>query len=260
LLVHTPEARPEKFGSTCLAYAEDISHRQPVYGVLLNVWNNAAKLRVVLTQLLKLTREPWELVVLFDGCEDSSYQVAMDLVSRFKSWPRCGYTLTEADEGRVWKQGVNLTSYQGDIGRECWHRPSSLVSIRFINNTGVGLYNTASDNLKMLASKADYYILVDDDQLMTVDGWNVKGARPLLEWPDVISASMRCAHGFPTFGQLFGTKCRNTSRQQPPPPERCAFVVADSGNRGPLFLRASFVRQLGFLDEVRFAGHLTGGE
>lgn len=200
--------------------------------------------------------------MLFDGCEDDSYAVAMDVINRSSTWPQCNRTAAMLDESRVWAAGKNLTSSQGEIGRECWLGSSSLVSVRFINSTGVGLQNTAADNIKMLASRATYYILVDDDQFMTVDGWNVKASYPLRRWPEVFSASMRCAHGFPSSagGHVYGAKCGNTYVPQPRAPAKCFFYVADSSNRGPLVIRAEYVRQMGYLDEVLYMGQVTNGE
>lgn len=198
--------------------------------------------------------------MLFDGCEDDSYAVAMDVINRSSAWPQCNYTAESLDESRVWAAGKNWTSSQGDIGQECRLAPSSLVSVRFINNTGAGLQNTAGDNIKMLASRAKYYILVDDDQFMTVNGWNVKASYPLRRWPEVFSASMRCAHGFPEArGHVYGAKCANTYARQFRVPAKCFFYIADSSNRGPLILRAEYVRQMGYLDEVLYMGVNTNG-
>lgn len=262
LLVGKPSGRPDKFGTTCLAYAHDIAQPavQPQYSVLLNVWNTGLKLRVVLTQLIKLTRGPWELIVLFDACEDNSYQVAMELLDRVQSWPQCTYSISSVDQAAVWTQRGNWSHPQNDIGRECWFERPSLVSVRFINNTKVGLQNTAGDNIKMLASRAPFLILVDDDQFMTVEGWNIKAAYPLQRWPDVISTSMRCAHGFPNMTGLVGAKCVDTLAKQYTSPAKCMFYVKDSGNRGPLVLRAEYVKQLGYLNEARYLGAYLEGE
>lgn len=260
LLVRRPSQRPKKFGTTCLAYAHDLSTTRPEYAVLLNVWNTGPKLRVGLTQLLKLTHGPWELIILIDGCEDDSYQVALDLYNRFHSWPKCPYPAMSIQESRVWNRSGIWSVAQGDIGNECWLQPSSLVSIRLINATKLGLHNTAGDNIKMLASRAKYLILVDDDQFMTVNGWNVKAAYPLQRWDDVISASMRCAHTYPRVGGHAGAKCFDTLAVQAHGPSKCVFYVTDSGNRGPLVLRADYVKKLGYLDEVAYMGVVTNGE
>jgi hypothetical protein len=101
----------------------------------------------------------------------------------------------------------------------------------------------------------EFYILLDDDQIMTTYGWNTKLASPLRKWSDLFSLSMRCAHKYPEITHLQGTKCTNTyavhNRDQ------CIVHIRDSGNRGPLIIRASYAKQLGFLDEVNFMGFVT---
>jgi len=269
-LAHTPKARPPELGTTCLAFAVDeasYSTDAVEFGVLVNVFNADSKLRHVLTQLLKMTRHPWELIVNFDGCSDDSLAVARAVLERSASWPVCDYAESDLDMAYVWKTGANITTNQGDIGRECWLPDSSgaaihstLARVRLLNTHPAGLFATASDNLKMLASRAPYYILVDDDQLMTVPGWNVKLAHPLRMWDDVVSASMRCMHGYPVMGALTGPKCTDTLAVQPTDAHaRCTFYVGDSGNRGPLILRARYAHHVGYLDEVHFAGVLTEG-
>jgi glycosyltransferase involved in cell wall biosynthesis len=259
LLVHHPAERPAEFGSTCLAMALDIVPRHPQYSVLVNVWNSAHKLRVVLVQLLKHTHGPWELIINFDGCEDDSYQVAVAVLNRMNTWPACQHSVENIEPAKVWQSQVNLTSAQGEIGMECWYQPSSLVGVRLLVTKGAGLFATASDNLKMLAARGDILVLVDDDQFMTVNGWNVKAAYPLLTWPDVFSVSMRCAHDFPVISNLISTKCAQAyvAHDTATPSKRCRFYVADSGNRGPLLLRADFVKELGYFDELHHMGVVT---
>ena len=278
-LVHAPALRPSQFGTTCLSFAREPATATaaplPQFSVLVNVFNSEAKLRIVLTQLLKLTAEPWELILNFDGCSDGSHQVAIDLMQRAfgkvgsstSAWPNCPYPLSTVNVSAVWRSGHNLDSHQGDIGRECWladdlhdARTAPLVSVKFLVTSGAGLFATASDNLKMLASRAPFYILVDDDQFMTTPAWNVKLAFPLRAWSDrVFSASARCAHGYPKYGAMRGPKCANTLALQPRTAGdgRCAFHIADSGNRGPLIIRAAYAHALGYLDEVNYMGVVT---
>jgi glycosyltransferase involved in cell wall biosynthesis len=238
--------------------AVDYSAEPPQFSILVNAFNPSSKLRLVIVQLLKLTTSPYELIINFDGCTDDSYAVARDVIARSSSWPVCPYAVDSLDTGRVWQQGINITGNQGDIGFECVFQPPSLVRLRFINTSGVGLFATASDNMKMLASRSPFYILVDDDQLMTVFGWNEKLAYPLKRWPQVFSVSMRCAHGYPTAGQLFGPKCSDSlAVQAHSRNSRCFFFEADSGNRGPLIIRASYLQTLGYLDEVHYMGVIT---
>ena len=93
---------------------------------------------------------------------------------------------------------------------------------------------------------------------MTQPGWNVALTTPLTMWPDVFSVSARCAHHFDLSkqgGHLTGAKCSSTLQVQPKERElRCRFYVRDTGNRGPLAVRASCARRIGYFDETRFFG------
>lgn len=150
----------------------------------------------------------------------------------------------------------------GDIGRECRLRgapPSTLIRARVLRvPRPPGLMATIANNLQMrMASEGvELHHLCDDDQLMTVPGWNVKAALPLRTWPDVFSSSMRCGHGYSCgFGSMSGSKCtdpRSDIRGVP-----WQFFARDSGNRGPLTVRAASARHIGFMDEVHHAGHIT---
>jgi hypothetical protein len=56
-------------------------------------------------------------------------------------------------------------------------------------------------------------------------------------------------------GHLTGAKCSSTLQVQPKERElRCRFYVRDTGNRGPLAVRASYARRIGYFDETRFFG------
>lgn len=257
-LLHSPEFRPVSFGVPCLAYEKVSQHDvSPSYSILINVFNSAARLRVVTTQLLKMTTGVWELIALFDACTDDSAQIMRDTLDRSADWPRCPYSTVNTSA--VWQSGVNLTSYQGDMGRECWlaNHDSTLTRIVLIDVPGAELRETAANNMLMLASRGQYFILLQDDQIMTQPGWNVALTVPLRTWPDVFSVSSRCAHAFPlqSTDQLRGAKCVDSAAVHPTNAEaRCMFYVRDSGNRGPLAVRADYAHRLGYLDEVRFDG------
>jgi len=147
--------------------------------------------------------------------------------------------------------------------------PSRLVRIIVINIPETGLLATFVNNLQMRIAAASpkpaaFYIFVDDDQFMTVPGWNTLLAHPARTFADVFSVSARCAHGWPTSTKSYGAKCPDSTAIQFPlgenvPEGAWRFFVADSGNRGPLLIRASMAIKIGFLDEIHFAGVWTTG-
>ena len=254
--------RPDKFGVPYLAEDKWLEQRRPTFSVLVNVYNSARKLRLNMVQLLKMTTGAWELIVLLDGCSDNSLEVVQKVWQEWASWPRCEYPVKDIDVRRVWQSGQALDAFQGDIGHECLLGPSSLVHFRLIVVPGAGLFATAADNLKMRNAMGDYFILVDDDQLMTQYGWNERLVYPLRTWSQVFSVSMRCAHaykdGVPSNPGLTGPKCPDTlAVQSNIDSERCKFYERDSGNRGPLAIRAEYALKLELMDEMNFLGVVT---
>ena len=260
---HLAVDRPAEYGVPYVDTDVWLEHIKPKYSVLLNVYNSEAKLRIVLVQLLKMTTGPYELIISIDGSTDNSLEVVKKTWQRFgDGWPECPYTIDFVEPQRVWQSGQNLDSSQGDLGRECFlAKTNSLVHLRIIVIPKVGLFATASDNLKMKNSVGTYFILVDDDQIMTQYGWNVKLTWPLEKWEDVFSVSARCAHGFldgKEGGPYAGPKCRNSLNLQGTSKEdRCFFFIRSSGNRGPLALRFAMVRQIGYMDEINHLGVIT---
>ena len=277
VLIIAPDARPEEFGGPCLAYERNYEPLvRPTFSVLLSSFNAATRLPAVITQLLKLTRGDWEFIYLCDACTDNSFVVVRSLLEQSQSnrsnsssssnnsssnggWPSCPYGEDDINQAGVWQTGVNLTSYQGDIGRECHlSQKGRLTRAAMIDVQGAELLETAANNVMMLAARAPFLIILQDDQLMTQPGWNVALTTPLTTWPDVFSVSARCAHPFDLSkqgGHLTGAKCSSTLQVQPKERElRCLFYVRDTGNRGPLAVRASYARRIGYFDETRFFG------
>lgn len=88
----------------------------PVFSVIVNVYNHGFSIRKVLTQVIKLTTEPFELIVFLDGCSDNSVAEALAPITSLlgtagkqgKGWPTCGFKAGESDPSR-----------EQDIGAEC---------------------------------------------------------------------------------------------------------------------------------------------
>ena len=254
-MFNEPEARPAEFGGPCVAFERlHIPHVAPTHSILVSA---ATRLRIVTTQLLKLTRGDFEMIVLCDACTDGSLDVVRDTLQRSASWPPC--PPTAVDPAAVWQTGVNLTSRQGDVGRECWLPDKGrMTRAVLIDVTGAELLETAANNALLLTARSPYAILVQGDQILTQPGWNVALTTPLATWPDVFSVSARCAHAFDYSqqgGPLTGAKCLSSLTPQPVDKgRRCCFYVRDTGNRGPLALRTAYAQHIGFLDETRFFG------
>jgi glycosyltransferase involved in cell wall biosynthesis len=133
------------------------------------VFNTEQKVRIVIAQLLKLTTEPWELLVLLDGCTDESRNVVMSTVQHLPDWPLCDYSVNDVDAARVWISGTNLDGAQGDIGKECLflNIPRVLTRVLVLSVPVTGIFETAGNNLLMRNSRGDFFDIVHDDRFMT---------------------------------------------------------------------------------------------
>jgi len=192
----------------------------------------------------------------------NSFEEVRSLLERSQSsWPPCPYDEGDIDQAAVWQAGVNLTSYQGGIGRECHlktQHTGRLTRATMIDVQGAELLETASNNVLILAAGAHFLIPLQDDQLMTQPGWNVALTTPLTTWPDVFSVSARCAHTFDVSkqgGRLTGAKCSSSwqfSREKKS--SGLVFTRETPGNEVLLpFVLRTFVESL-FRRDARFFG------
>jgi hypothetical protein len=155
---------------------------------------------------------------------------------------------------------------QGDLFRECLfaraagaaHAGGTLARYARVRIAPPSFLESSANNIGILVSTAPVVIILQDDQIMTTAGWNAALARPLLQFADAFSASMRCAHGWPSGGGMAGAKCGNP--MLPQEGDACTYEVRDSCNRGPLALNRSRALELGLLDEtLSCGGALWGG-
>ena len=188
--------------------------------VVMSVYNAAPALLRSLPPLFVLTAGSWELIIVLDACYDSSYEVAAKVIS------------------------------------EHFHG-SSCVRVRvYVQPTAV--WEVSSDNIGMRLSDArDVFILVQADNILLEEGWNLRMLRHLAANPEVFSISGRCAHSFNETNQI--GRCGEDIAKRLSVSELRENVLhfRETGNRGPLMLRAGVTRQLGFLDE---AAHLLGDD
>jgi len=255
-VVHSPPEPnwpSEWHAGPCIGYDKQyVNDTVPRYGVIVNAWNRERQIRVTVTQLLKLTRGYWELILVSDGSNDKTAQRAMDVLERMYTWPVCAEKETEVNEHTEWKTDPLTDTFMG-IGKECYyagHEPwKYMVRARVVIVPLTGILEPSANNLGMrMAEFAEFVIVMHDDMYMTSVGWNVQAAVPLKASRDVFSASMRCGHGW-NIGSLIGLKCSNPAAPTPNVP--WVFYVRDSGNRGPLIIRNEYARAIGYMDEVR---------
>lgn len=181
--------------------------------VIMSVYNAAPALQRSLPPLFALTTGSWELIIVLDACYDSSYEAAADLV---------------ADH----------------------FRSSSCARVRiYVQPTAV--WEVSSDNIGLRMSDAsDFFVIVQPDIIFHEENWNIRMLQHLLESPAVFSISGRCAHSFNGTSKVGRCSADHADKLSASQLLENKLYIMETGNRGPLMLRAAVTRQLGFLDEV----------
>lgn len=187
--------------------------------VILTTHDKAWLTGSVVDKLVKHTREPFELIVVYDGCTDDSRA-------------RIEQVLASAP-GR---QGFNANvAYKAVVTPD-------VFEIR-ANNAGVE------------ASSGEYVLLIQDDVIVDEDGWDVKLLEPLRKWPDVFLSSARQAYDLVscngadlrgTVGMIDDGSARGAFVNGDPK----AFTIRDGVTRGPIALERARLLDLGGFDEA----------
>ena len=115
----------------------------------------------------------------------------------------------------------------------------------------IGLFETSCDNQGFKATKAEFIVEIQADMEMTTLGYNELLCRPLKVFPDLIAVSGRCCHTLR--GPESGVGKLGNLVEQPHqvyPPD--TIYLSHTVNRGPLALRRSMVKELGWLDEEHY--------
>lgn len=211
-----------------LVYDKWIQSRRPTFSVIVDVYNAQDVIVAHLQQLLLLTREAFELIVIFDYCGDQSKHLALPLLEQWHA---------------------NCTLAQGAL---CLNR--DLVHLVVIE-TQSPMYETSTNNIGMRAARGRYWVVVQDDQSMDVVGWNLMLALPVRLWDStIVSVSGRCGHDrYQPWDHLMGRCVLDVALPLVASASaRCSFHVRGSGNRGPLLFDARKAMALGLLDEQNF--------
>lgn len=185
--------------------------------------------------LLGRTSEAWELIVVFDASSKASLSEV--LVALQES----GCVDFEKERLDI---DFTITDLRPSLYGSCNNK--NLVGIQLINQS-TAVFETTANNIGMRAASGEYYIMIQEDMRIEEHGWNSVLAAPARTFNDVLGISARCAHGFDQ-GNKLGIDCGSKKDHG----NRCEFNVRDTANRGPLLLRAAYVKQLGYLDEQNF--------
>lgn len=185
----------------------------PTFSIILNVFNHGFSIARVITQVLKLTTEPFELIVFFDGCTDDSIAAGLAVVERFVStegWQPCtnqvdvggmsaessvGEECTHVRNTPAQDSGANGENVQQGMRKHSDSAGGQLVHFRAIvqaaNNS---VYETTGNNIAMRAAAGKFLVLMQDDMYLLQRGWNTHLAAGPRSHDDVVSVSAMCAH------------------------------------------------------------------
>lgn len=198
--------------------------RRADYAVVMPVHNREQSLNRTLGSLINTMAGSWELAVIVDDCTDASARVVVQMLT--------------------------LAKARGGATNDC--RTGSMLIRAIVYRSLQPLFETASDNLGMhLTDPLLAWILVQSDVIFAERGWNHVLAAALNNVTVAVSARCYIQGSRQRSHNLYCAGNRRRPRRSLSVKEQ---AMANWGlvPRGPLLLRASAVRALGFLDEGCF--------
>jgi glycosyltransferase involved in cell wall biosynthesis len=149
----------------------------------------------------------------------------------------------------------------------CTDNSEEIVS-RYENDANIkkiilpDVFELLTNNAGFKSSTGEYVIIVQDDQVITEHGWNMRMQKPFEKFNDVFAVTSRCAHNWIPNPNSFYL-------QNPDAPKkswcdildhvdhssvdhgqsRDVFAVRSTVNRGPLMINLEDLKKLNYLDE-----------
>jgi len=124
------------------------------------------------------------------------------------------------------------------------------------------VFETRANNLGLRAGTGNHVIILQDDQILTEDGWDQRLLSPFSVFNDVFAVSARCAHSWrfnphsidinaQSFdGYRWADILEHYNHADKSNTARDTFAVRDTVNRGPLAIDRADLETMGYLDEV----------
>ena len=198
--------------------------------VILTIHNKSKSIKDILLALINsLSSFTKEIILVFDGCTDDSYSIVMNLLQNLKNKNRFNFKIIKTND--IWE--------------------------------------TKANNKGLLDVRTEYVSIVQDDMLIKQKNWDLK-FKQVFEKNNIFALSGRAAHDF-SFknGKLY---IENIVGREYPFGNRNLFskLIAKFltifrlfniykffsqlnfrtvANRGPLFLKMSYLKELNFFDE-----------
>ena len=203
----------------------------PDFAVIVSLHNHASVASETIGNLLNQTRGIWEVILVFDDCQDGSLNVVHDLIK---------------------------LRLQSDHFQSTQCHTAVLTRVRCIIQP-TAVWETASDNIGFrVARPSQFYMLVQADMTAFEEAFNIKLAAPMDVYSDLFAVSGRCSHNLierpsnKAQAGRCGTDIAQPLGRQELAAKRNTVFVRETVNRGPLLLRADRLLSLGFLDEKNF--------
>lgn len=189
--------------------------------IVLTVFNQEEIIERVLHGIFRNTTTPFNLILIFDGCNDHSKERSLVYIKKVKPY------LME-----------KLIS----------HDTPNLFELR-ANNFGFRLAETA------------HIITLQDDMIIQEYGWERRLTYPLRRYDDILAVSGRASqdvkhmgNGIENYSNIFAMETDIFSDQ------RNVFAIRDVCIRGPVALRNDYLKQLGYLNDRYAPGALDDAE
>lgn len=146
------------------------------------------------------------------------------------------------------------TDTSRDVVLQFMHENNASIACTFIETPD--LYETKANNIGCKASKADYVIIIQDDQVISEPDWNTRILLPFQKWDDVFAVSGNCAHSWSHNPATVGIDKEgwsdlliHHSHANKTNTDRNTFAIRESCNRGPLAIDRALLEQLNYFDE-----------
>jgi glycosyltransferase involved in cell wall biosynthesis len=201
-----------------ILYDQTFSDAQPTFSVVIPIHNQAGVISRVLSSVVMNTLGTYEMILILDGCTDTTKQEALAWIARL-------------------------------------NRPSSLVKV-YVHENPVGIFETSCDNQGFVLSRGEFIVEIQADMQIITLGYNITLATPLVVFEDLIAVSGRCCHGLNSNTPAHNVGKLGMATETPHTLNSFEWfnrvVLSHTVNRGPLVLRRSMVDALGYLDEEHY--------
>lgn len=142
------------------------------------------------------------------------------------------------------------TDYSEKILLETLHKLPEHCSYKIIHTPDV--YELKANNSGLRACSNDYGIIVQDDMQLMEKDWDKRLIAPMLKYPDIwaVTARTTCSLSIKGewYNQIEGPVGHNYGK--PTSLSRDHIYIGQIVNRGPLLLKMSVMREIGFFDET----------